>query len=98
MLGYRVHAEQELVGHVHDFLADDDWNIRAIVARLELFIGERFVAVDTQEITYIGFADQSLRLAVDRTMLESAPEYDPLQPRQPDVAVIRGMHLSGLGR
>lgn len=98
MLGYRVHAEQELVGHVHDFLADDDWNIRAIVARLELFIGERFVAVDTQEITYIGFADQSLRLSVERTMLESAPEYDPLQPRQPDVAVIRGMHLSSLGR
>ncbi len=98
LLGYRVHADEELVGHVHDFLADDDWNIRALVARLELFIGERFVAVDAREVTEIGFLDQFVRLSVQRSTLESAPEYDPLQPRQPDVAVLGRMHMSGLGR
>lgn len=97
LLGYRVHAEQELVGHVHDFLADDDWNIRALVARLELFIGERYVAVDTREITEIGFADQMLRLSVERSTLETAPEYDPLQPRQPDVSVLHRTGMSGVG-
>ena len=95
LLGYRVHAENELVGRVHDFLADDDWNIRAMVARLELFIGERYVAVDTHDVTEIAFADQFVRLDVPRPMLETAPEYDPLQPRQPDVTVMHGMHLTG---
>ncbi len=89
LLGYRVHAELELVGHVHDFLADDDWNIRGLVARLELFIGERFVAVATEEVTDINFSEQFLRLSLERSALETAPEYNPLQPRQPDVAVMR---------
>ncbi len=98
LLGYRVHAEQELVGHVHDFLADDDWNIRGMVARLELFVGERYVALDTEEIAAIEFPDQFIRLSLERSALENAPEYDPLQPRQPNVAVMRGVHLSGTGR
>jgi hypothetical protein len=87
LLGYRVHAEQ-----------DDDWNIRALVARLELFIGERYVAVDTGEVSEIAFADQLVRLSMQRSTLESALEYDPLQPRQPDVAVAHGMHMSGANR
>jgi hypothetical protein len=67
------------------------------VARLELFIGERYVAVDTREITEIGFADQMLRLSVERSTLETAPEYDPLQPRQPDVSVLHRTGMSGVG-
>ncbi len=98
LIGYRVHAEHELVGHVHDFLADDDWNVRALIARLELFIGERYVAVDTQEVIEIGFVDQLVRLSVPRSTLETATEYDPMQPRQPDVAILRGMHMSKVGK
>ena len=98
LLGYRVHAENELVGHVHDFLADDEWNIRAMVARLELFIGERFVAVDTGDVTEIDFADQLTRLSATRSMLETAPEYNPLEPRQPDTAIMHGIRMSAIGR
>jgi hypothetical protein len=98
LLGYRVHAERSLVGHVHDFLADDDWNICAMVARLELFTGEHYVAVGTEEVAAIEFSDQFIRLSLERSMLENAPEYDPLQPRQPDAAIMRGTHTSGMGR
>lgn len=96
LVGYRVYADDELVGHVHDFLADDDWNIRALVVRLELFIGERYVAVDTKDICEIGSMNQFVRLSVPRALLENAPEYNVLQQRQPDVAVLSGMRTSGL--
>jgi hypothetical protein len=98
LLGYRVHAENELVGHVHDFLADDEWNICALVAQVEMYAGgERFVAVDTEEVAEIDFSDQLTRLSLPWSVLEAAPEYDPLQPRQPDTAVTHGIHMSTIG-
>lgn len=98
LLGYRIHADKEMVGHVHDFLADDDWNICAMVARLELFVGERYVAVDTRDIGDIHFEDQVLNLNIPRSVLESAPEYNTLQPHQSEAPVLHGSETSNIGR
>lgn len=79
--GYRVHAHDGDIGHVEDFLYDDeDWSIRFMAMDTRNLWGGKQVLVPPACITGFLWEDRRLEVDADRENLRNAPAYDPAQP------------------
>lgn len=76
--GYHVRAREEPIGHLEEFLLDDEaWALRyAIVDTAKWWVG-RHVVVRPQWITKVEWADSTVTLGLDKAEVEASPEYDP---------------------
>ncbi|MEC5386400.1 PRC-barrel domain-containing protein [Uliginosibacterium sp. H3] len=76
--GYHVRAGDEQVGHLEEFLLDDEaWAIRyAVVDTAKWWVGRK-VVVRPQWITKVEWADHTASLGLDKAAIEASPEYDP---------------------
>jgi len=69
------------IGHVEDFLIDDNgWRIRYLVADTRNWLPGRKVIVSLSRIREIDWALSSVRVALTREAIRSAPEFDESQP------------------
>ena len=81
VISYGIHARDGHIGHVEDFLADDQsWNIRyLIVDTKNLLPGKKvIVALDWIEKIVWGESDVYLKLTKDE--IRNSPEYDYSRP------------------
>lgn len=78
--GYRIHARDDDIGHIEDFLVEEDtWLIRYLVIDTSNWIpGSKRVIVDPNWVDKIDWADHSISLRMTKEQVESSPEYDPL--------------------
>lgn len=81
--GYAVFSHDgELMGHVTDFLADDeDWQIHLMVLEREGVAKQVVLPVET--MSTIHFPEHRILLSVDAGPFFDAPEYNALQLRNP---------------
>jgi uncharacterized protein YrrD len=76
--GYHVHAKEDPIGHVEEFLVDDEaWALRYMVVNTAKWWAGRHVIVRPQWVTNVEWSDSVVTLGIDRASVEASPEYDP---------------------
>lgn len=86
ILGYRIDAKDEPMGHVHDFiLNDENWSIKAIVVDTSNWLpGGRKVIVDAALIRSISCKYQSVAVNQTAEEIKKNPLYEPEQYTDPE--------------
>jgi uncharacterized protein YrrD len=75
--GYHIHASDGEIGHVEDFLVEDeDWRILFLVVDTKNWWPGNRVLISPRSVRTIQWADQQLNLDVDRQTVRSSPTYD----------------------
>jgi hypothetical protein len=76
--GYHIHAIDGEIGHVEDFLVEDeDWRIRFLVVDTKNWWLGNKVLIAPLCVRTIQWADKQVNLVVDRQMVKDSPAYDP---------------------
>lgn len=79
VLGYTIRATDDELGHVEDFLFnDEDWSIQLIVIDPRNWWPGKSVLVSPRRINQVNWAEQRVEVALTRTQVEASPEYDPV--------------------
>lgn len=76
--GYGIHASDGNIGHVDDFLFDDDdWTIRYLeIDTRNWWPGGKTVLIATQWIDEIDWTASTVRVALSRDTIRASPAYD----------------------
>jgi len=78
VLGYYIEATDGDIGHVEDFLIDDEnWAIRYIVIDTVNWWPGKKVVVAPQWIRDVSWVDSRVYVDLSRERIKKAPEYDP---------------------
>jgi len=76
--GYHIEARDGSIGHVEDFIADDErWAIRYLVADLHNWLPGKKVLIAPKWIEEVKWADSKVHLSLDRERIQHSPHYDP---------------------
>jgi uncharacterized protein YrrD len=76
--GYHIHATDGDIGHVSDFLVDDEtWAIRYLVVDTSNWWVGHKVLVAPPWILGVRWSDETVSVDLTRESLKSAPHYDP---------------------
>jgi hypothetical protein len=79
--GYRIRATDDDIGHVEDFILEDDvWTIRYMIVDTRNWLPGRKVLVSPGWINSISWAESRVRVGVTVEAIKNGPEYDPSQP------------------
>ncbi|HEY0844375.1 MAG TPA: PRC-barrel domain-containing protein [Noviherbaspirillum sp.] len=89
VIGYRIQASDDRVGHVEDFLIDEsDWSIRLMVVDTRNWLPGKHVLIAPYAIERVEWDARAVYLDITRQELETSPAYDPDNPPQSDAAVM----------
>lgn len=81
VIGYRIHARDDEVGHVDDLIADvADWTIRYLIVDTRNWLPGRKVIVSPRWVNGFSYADQKAYVDLGRAEIEKSPEFDPAAP------------------
>lgn len=81
LAGYHVHARDGMIGHVEDFLYDEnDWSLRFVVMDTRNLWGGKWILLPPSWIKGFHWEDRMLDVEVDRNDLRNAPAYNPHLP------------------
>lgn len=76
--GYRIQATDNGIGHVEDFLFDDEtWAIRYLVIDTRKWLPGRRVLVSSQWIREVDWGQGTVKVDRSREQIRQAPEFDP---------------------
>jgi hypothetical protein len=75
--GYRIHATDGEIGHVDDFVMDDEtWSIRYLVVDTGGWLPGKQVLLAPLWATAVSWNDQAIEVDLTRDQVKEAPEYD----------------------
>jgi hypothetical protein len=84
MVGYHIHASDGEVGHVEDFLVEEQgWLTRYLVVDTSNWIGGRSVLVSPSVVTKVDSAAKRIDVALTRDQIKNSPSVDSA-----DIAVV----------
>lgn len=76
--GYHIQGSDDSVGHVEDFLFEDDtWAIRYLAADTRNWMPGKHVLISPQWIREVSWAERLVAVSLTRHAVEDSPEYDP---------------------
>jgi PRC-barrel domain len=79
--GYHIEARDGEIGHVEDFLVDDEtWAIRYIMIDTRDWLPGKHVLLGPEWVQTIDWASSKVRVDVPRDQIKSAPEFDASAP------------------
>ncbi len=79
--GYHIQASDGEIGHVEDFIVDDDdWHIRYLVIDTKNWLPGKKVLVSPLWVDSIDWEKKKVFMAISRETVKDSPEYDPSQP------------------
>jgi hypothetical protein len=82
--GYYVHASDGEIGHVADFLVeDDDWSIHYLVVDTKNWWPGKKVLISPMSVRTIDWNDRLVNLGANRQKVKDSPTYDPLMTIDP---------------
>lgn len=77
VIGYDIEASGGDIGHVDDFLIDDnDWTIRQIVVELGTWWPGKKVLLEPQAVREMRWEDRRVHAGMSRDEVRNRPEYD----------------------
>ena len=81
VMGYYINATDGDIGHVEDFLIDDEtWAIRYIIVDTRNWLPGRHVLVSPEWIKEVSWQDSKVYVDLSKRHIEAAPEFDPSMP------------------
>lgn len=81
VLGFHVRALDGEIGHVDDFLVDDDsWAIRYLLADTSNFLGGKWVLVSPEWARGVDWNGLTINVDMNKEQVKKSPEYDPNKP------------------
>ncbi len=81
VMGYRIDANDGEMGHVEDFILDDEvWTIRHMVVDTRNWLPGKKVLVPVIWIETIDWPQTRLSVDLTREEIKNGPEYDPSKP------------------
>ena len=76
--GYHLQATDHSIGHLQDFLVDDEnWAIRYVVVDTRNWWPGKHVVIPAQWIKQLDWSENVVKVDVTRETVQSAPEFDP---------------------
>jgi sporulation protein YlmC with PRC-barrel domain len=79
--GYHIHAIDGEIGHVEDFIVDDEnWTLRYLVVNTGNWLPGKKVFIEPAWIKEVNWADSSVYLDRSREQVKNSPEFDSLNP------------------
>lgn len=76
--GYHIEATDGIIGHVEDFIIDDEsWQIRYMVVDTRNWLPGKKVLVAPRWIDQVSWDDSMVYVNLSREMIKNAPEYRP---------------------
>lgn len=79
--GYHVKATDGEVGHVEDFVLDDDgWVVRYVIVDTRNWLPGKKVLVSPEWFDAVSWADQKVMVDLTREAIRNSPAYDPTKP------------------
>jgi hypothetical protein len=83
VIGCYVQAADDDVGHVEDFLVDEQtWAIRYLVVDTRNWLPGRKVVIAPAWIRSVSWEESKVHVDLSRSEVEGAPEYDPSRPME----------------
>ncbi len=81
VISYGIHASDGHIGHVEDFLVDDEtWNIRYLIVDTKSLLPGKKVITALDWIEKIVWSESELYLKLTKDEIKNSPEYDPSKP------------------
>lgn len=78
--GYYIHASDGDIGHIEDFLVDEDgWTIRYLVVDTKNWWPGKKTLISPKSISHVDWGDGTVTTGLTRDQIRNAPEFDPLQ-------------------
>lgn len=79
--GYHIEAQDGEIGHVDDFILDDEsWAVRYVVIDTKNWLPGRKVLISPAWIENISWIDRDVWVDLEREIIKESPTYDPSQP------------------
>jgi hypothetical protein len=76
MLGYHLLAADGEIGHVDDFLIDERWGVRYVVADTSNWVGGKSVLISPSAIEKVDSPNKEVRVKLRREEIEASPSVD----------------------
>ena len=96
--GYHIEAADGTIGHVEDFLIDDqNWAIRYLIVNTRNWWPGKHVLVSPQWITRVSWSDSTVFVNLPRETIKQAPEYTEKAPLTRDYEARLHGHYSRQG-
>ena len=81
VIGYRIHANDGDIGHVEDFILEDEsWIIRYLVVNTKNWLPGSNVLISPEWIEKISWSDSKVWIDLFRGQIKDSPRYDPSAP------------------
>jgi PRC-barrel domain protein len=81
VIGYYIQATDGDLGHVEDFLVDDQsWTIRYMIVDTRNWLPGKKMLVSPQWIERVDWNDEKVYVSLTREQIQNSPEYDPSRP------------------
>jgi len=81
VMGYHIKATDDGIGHVEDFIADDEtWTIRYIVVDTRNWLPGRKVLIVPEWIHSVDWWEKKVSVDLTKEQVKNSPEYDPTAP------------------
>lgn len=81
VVGYRIEAADGEIGHVEDFIVDDEaWAIRYVAVDTRNWLPAKKVLVSPRWISRISWTEARMHVDPGRDEIKGAPAFDPLAP------------------
>ncbi len=81
LAGYHVQTGDGSVGHVEDFMIDDqDWVVRYLVVNTRDFLPGKNVLISPRWVENINWMESNINVSLDRERIRHAPGFDRSQP------------------
>jgi uncharacterized protein YrrD len=78
---YHIGATDGEIGHVHDFIFDDEgWQIRYVVVDTRSWLPGKKVLVARDWIRSVSWAEQRVLVDTNRERIRNSPPFDPAEP------------------
>jgi len=71
--GFHVEAIDGGIGHVHELLIDENWNIRYLVIDTSNWIGGKSVIIPPTAVKEVNSPDKKILLRLSRSEVEGSP-------------------------
>jgi len=83
--GYHIQATDGAIGHVEDFVVDDEiWALRYIIINTRNWLPGRFVLVSPRWTKAVDWAERKLWIDLSTDRVKNSPKYDHLVPLSRD--------------
>lgn len=79
MQGFHIVATDGEIGHVDDFLVDENWNVRYLVVDTSNWLGGKSVLVSTNALEKVDSPEKKIRVKLSRHQIETSPPVDTAQ-------------------